>query len=344
MEPRILLTRLRFIGDVVLTTPAVCSVRRFFPGAHIAYLGEKEAVSLLEHNPHLNEIIPYDYGRSAPAEQLRVARLLRSHRFDLAIDFFGNPRSALLVGLSGARVRVGPDRRGRGRFYTIRVRDDGRPRTAVEFHDCSLRAAGITPVCSRTGIFLTPAEVEEAEAFLREDAPSRGVIALHPGATWPAKHWMPERFAALADVAAEAHGAGILLIAGPSDGDCVREVLRRTRTRIRVAQGLPLRRLAALLSRCRAYVTNDNGTMHMAAAVGTPTVGLFGPGEERIWFPYRAEEGHRALRREVPCHPCHLDVCTREGAAHMECMKLLTVEEVAAALGACMRGRAEGVR
>jgi len=81
--------------------------------------------------------------------------------------------------------------------------------------------------------------------------------------------------------------------------------------------------------------------MHIAAAVGTPTIGLFGPGEDAIWFPYPQQGGHLALRKEVPCHPCHLDVCNRAGNGYMECMKLLTVEEVvnAADLGAATRGR-----
>src|SRR2546427_10442759 len=96
---------------------------------------------------------------------------------------------------------------------------------------------------------------------------------------------------------------------------------------------LPLRQLAAILSLLRVYVANDSGPMHIAAAVGTKTVGIFGPGEENIWFPYTPpyydlSAGHVALRKDVPCHPCHLDFCNREGDGYMECMKLLSVTEV----------------
>ncbi len=118
---RILLTRMKFIGDVVLTTPVIRSVRNAYPGAFIAYMGEREAVSLLEGNPCLDDIIPFDLSRPSVLEQTRIALLLRRRRFDLAIDLFGNPRSALVTRLSGARVRVGPDRKGRGRLYSIRV-------------------------------------------------------------------------------------------------------------------------------------------------------------------------------------------------------------------------------
>ena len=77
--------------------------------------------------------------------------------------------------------------------------------------------------------------------------------------------------------------------------------------------------------------------MHIAAAVGTPTIGIFGPGEEQIWFPYAPHQGHRALRKDVPCHPCHLDFCNRTGDGYMECMKLLSVEEVALAVGVALK-------
>src|SRR5512140_400680 len=111
---RILISRLRFIGDIVLTTPVLRAVRAAYPEAFIAYLGDRNAVTLLQENPCVNEIIGYDYSRSSILEQARVALLLRRRHFDLAIDLFGNPRSALLTYLSGASVRVGPDRKRRG--------------------------------------------------------------------------------------------------------------------------------------------------------------------------------------------------------------------------------------
>jgi lipopolysaccharide heptosyltransferase II len=323
---------MKFIGDVVLTTPIVRSLRNAYPDAYIAYLGEKEAVSLLENNPNLNEIIPFDFHRPALLEQARVAGLLRRRKFDLAIDLFGNPRTALLTFLSGAGVRVGPDRKGRGRLYTIRVRDDGAPKSAIEFHNQSLRAAGILPTADRTEIFLTGEEREAGrrdveESLKRNRGDSRPVVGIHPGATWPAKRWLPDRFAGLADTL-DRRGASVVLTAGARDAETIAEVRSASRKTHPVLLNLPLRRLAAAIAACDAYVTNDAGPLHIAAAVGTPTIGLFGPGEEMIWFPYAARDGHRALRKDVPCHPCHLDFCNRAGNGFMECMKLLALSEV----------------
>jgi lipopolysaccharide heptosyltransferase II len=342
---RILISRMKFIGDVVLTTPAIRAVREQYPGAFIAYMGDAQAVSLLGHNPHLNEIIPFDFSRPAWREQPRVAALLRRRRFDLAIDLFGNPRSALLMFLSGARTRVGLDRPGRGRLYTVRVRDDGSPKNAVAFHLQYLRAAGIPAVSTQPEIFLTADERAEASALLHKaGGDDRPCVALHPGATWPAKRWLPERFARLAVQAHTCLGVRVILTAGPGDGEVIHDVQQAMTTPLPVFAGLPLRQLAALLGACSACVANDSGPMHIAAAVGTPTIGIFGPGEENIWFPYDATAGHAALRHDVVCHPCHLDFCNREGDFYMECMKGLTQEDVYRALAQAVNNRSTPVR
>jgi len=332
---RILITRMRFIGDIVLTTPVIRSVRTACPDARIAYMGERNAVALLEQNPFLDEIIPYDYARPAVLEQARVAFQLKGKRFDLAVDLFGNPRSALLTRLSGARVRVGPDRRERGRLYTIRVTDDGREKTAVEFHNQYIAAAGIPPVASKPELFLTDEEKRDAASYLRWVCgdgkpmdPGRPVVGIHPGATWPAKKWLPERFAELADTLRAKLGAIVIITAGPGDAETVAAVRARSVSAPFALAVLPLRQLAAVISRCSIFVSNDAGPMHVAAALGVPTIGLFGPGEESIWFPYDRRAGHAPLRRDVPCHPCHLDFCNREGEGYMECMKLLGVADV----------------
>ena len=337
---RILVTRLKYIGDVVLTTPVIRSIRTACPHAFIAYLGEASAVSLLEHNPFLDEIIPFDFSRPSLLEQLRVVRLLRRRRFDLVIDLFSNPRSALLTYLSGSPMRVGLERKGRGRLYTVRVTPDAELKTAIEFHHQFLRAAGIQAFTSTTELFLTESERRAADDYLLrligekdQRVEHAKFIGIHPGATWPAKRWLPERFAELATRLAQRTGAHILITAGPKDGEVVREVLQRATTELHVLEALPLRQLASIIARCALFVSNDAAPMHIAAAVGTPTIGLFGPGEEAIWFPYPQQGGHLALRKEVPCHPCHLDVCNRAGNGYMECMRLLTVDDVVNAAG-----------
>ncbi len=332
---RILVTRMRYIGDVVLTTPLLETLRAHYPDAHIAYLGEKEAVSLLEHHPCVDEIIPFDFSRPVYLEQPRVMWALRRGRFDVAIDLFSNPRSALLCYASGARIRIGKDAKGRGSLYTHRIQDDGRPKTAVEFHYQYLAPLGIEPRAWRTRIVLTEGEIREARNYLKwqDYHLDKPIIAFHPGATWPAKRWPASRFADLADLVTAKLGAQVALTQGPRDAAVVEEVCDRAVAPVTALPVMPLRQIAAILSQAAAYVANDNGTMHIATAVGTKTIGIFGPGEENIWFPYvppyyDAEAGHVALRRDVPCHPCHLDVCNKTGDDFLACMHLLSARDV----------------
>jgi predicted lipopolysaccharide heptosyltransferase III len=332
---RILISRMKFIGDVVLTTPVIHAVRDRYPEAYIAYLGDKDAVSLLEHNPHLNEILPYDFSKPDILEQARTALALRKRKFDVFIDLFSNPRTALLAYLSGAKIRIGKDSKGRGNLYTHRIGDDGRVKTAVEFHYKYVAPIDVLPKFWNTEIVLTDAEIREAKIFLKwQDIDvDRPIIGLHPGATWPAKMWQKESFADLADLLKAKLGAQVVLTQGPNDEELVSSISKKAVSPVTVLGKLPLRQLAAVLSLMNVYVANDCGPMHIAVAVGTKTIGIFGPGEDNIWFPYvppyyDVSAGHIALRRDVSCHPCHLDFCNRKDAEYMECMKALSVKVV----------------
>ena len=326
---------MKYIGDIVLTTPLIHTLRDEYPSAYIAYLGDNRGVSLLEHNPYLNEIFPIDFSRKTWAQQLILFGQLYRKRFDLVVDLFCNPRSALLSYATRAPVRVGGDLRGRGRLYTIRLKDDGRPKSAIDFHYQSFKAVGIEPQHYRTEIFLTEEEKKETRRYLEWQSIdfSKPLIALQPGGTWPAKLWPAERFSELADLFTAKLHAQIVLTGGDGDIEVMRKVERATVGKVLSLPVLPLRQLAATLSLCSGYVANDSGPMHIAVAVGTPTIGIFGPGEENIWFPYTTaypdgSSKHIAMRKDVPCHPCHLNICNRAGDEYMECMKLLSVNEV----------------
>ena len=326
---------MKFIGDIVLTTPVIRAVKESYPDAYIAYLGEKEGVSLLQNNPDLDEIIAYDFTKPGFLEQIKTIMRLRRKKFDVFIDLFSNPRTALLALASGAPIRIGKDVKGRGKFYTHRINDDGERKTAIQFHYQYLKPLGIEVRHWQTKIYLTDEERREAKIYLRwkEFDPDKPIVALHPGATWPAKIWDKNRFAALVDLINAKLGAQVLLTQGPNDRLLCDEVSRLAVGKLQILDVLPLRQLAAILSHCNALIANDSGPMHIAVAVGTPTIGIFGPGEEDIWFPYTPPfypegAGHTPLRKNVSCHPCHLNACNRTGEGFMECMKLLGIDEV----------------
>jgi len=326
---RILLSRLRFLGDVILTTPLIRRLKEVFPEAQLSYLTQDTFAPLLQHNPYLDEVIPFSV-RGSVAAQARAYWALRRRRFDLAIDLFGNPRTALLTRLTGARIRVGGDFRGRGKLYNVRVPSPTVEPHAIDFHWRSLEALGITKGDQRTEIFVAAEEKKWAHDFLNRLSidRTRPLVGLHPGATWPNKRWPEKYFAELAEKL-RAQNIQVLITQGPGEDAIVAAVRRQCSAHVVPLPVLSLRRLASVLQRLNVFVSNDCGVMHLAVAVGTSTVGLFGPSQPEIWFPYDQNHGHLALWQPIACRPCHQNFCP---LGHLDCQNKLDVERVFSAV------------
>ena len=320
--PKILLIRLSSLGDIVLTTAAIRAVRANFPNADIAMLVAKQSADILRENPHLNEIITYD--RLAKdkdtGEMWRIVRLLRERKFTLAIDFQRKFRTEMLMYLSGATERI-----GKGWFCTVRVPERGNKHATAHYFDL-LHAGGIPAEDPKLELFLAESERRDAVQRLKTaGVADAGVkVGLFPGAGWKLREWMPERFAAIGDKLVEHFNADVLIFGGQKESELVHTVANFMHTRaIPFAGNLQIRELAACIGQCDLFVTNDTGPMHIAAAVGTPTVSLFGPGNHIRFQPLGAL--HQTIRYDVPCSPCKqfTDKCKDN-----ICMKGIKVDEV----------------
>ena len=318
----ILLIRLSSLGDIVLTTPAIRAVRAHFPDAYIAMLVAKQSAAVLHENPHLNEIIQFDRHAKDKdtGEMLRIIRTLRQRKFGLAIDFQRRFRTELLTYLSGA-----PERVGKSVLCTIRVPQHGNKHATEHYFDL-LHAAGIPAQNRQLEIFLAKSEKAEACHQFKEAGvvDERLKVGLFPGAGWKLREWMPERFAAIGDKLVEHFSAQVLIFGGPKEIELVDNVANLMKARAFPFAGtLQIRQLAACIERCNLFLTNDTGPMHIASAVGTPTVALFGPGNHIRFQPIGA--AHTTIRHDVPCSPCKqfTDKCQDN-----ICMKRITVDEV----------------
>ncbi len=327
---RILLTRMKYIGDVVLTTPVIRTLREAYPYAHISYLGDAKAVSLLEHNPYIDEIIPFDFSQDSAFYQMKMYYKMFTGNYDLTIDLYSNPRSALMTFATRAKVRIGGDTRGRRHLYTIKIGDDGALKSAIDYHYQSLKPLGIEPKYYATEIFITEKEKADASARLRSLGvdTAKKIIAVHPGATWPNKIWLKEQFAGLIERVIEKTNCEIILSPGPNDSSLMEYLSRNDRSRVHTLPLLPVRTLASVLSQCTVFISNDCGPMHIGAAVRTKTIGIFGPEPVEIWFPYEKKDGHLPMFKKLPCSPCRATSCFRIGEEYLECMTLITVDEV----------------
>lgn len=306
-----------------MTTPTVHALRQGFPNARITYLAEAPYSDLLFNHPDIDHILIANKVNKRAMRALYLA-LMTTH-FDIAIDLFCNPRSAVMMWLSGARIRIGGDFRGRRLLYNKIIPFENKQRTAVDFHLNYLSPLGFGYDKVEPYIQVTKEEKAWARSYLsdRDIDIHRPIIGLHPGATWPAKRWLPERFAALATRIVHETKGQILFTMGPNEQDLLNTIIAQCGFKAISPEVLPLRRLAALLSQCDVYVCNDCGPLHLAPAVGTPVIGIFGPGTPEIWFPYKRELGHRLVHHQLDCSRCHQDFCEK-----LDCMHAISIATV----------------
>jgi ADP-heptose:LPS heptosyltransferase len=298
---RFLVTRLRFLGDIVLSTPLLEILRERFPDASIEYLAMEPHARVLESHPAVDRlhVLP---ARPGPGDLLRVVRDLRSGpRIDWAFDLYSNPRSAILVALSGARQRVGSDRGLRARVYQHRrVRPPGE-RSAIRHHlDKLVPLLGHLPEPRPVRLVV---DEQRAQAVLGSLGISPGQYTLiHPGSSWPDKAWPEERWGQLMRGLDRDRSGELLVVCGPGEAEMSGRVADAGQARL--LPPLDVSALSSILQRARLYVGNDGGVMHMAVAHAVPTVALFGPTEPDIWFPYEQWGPFRVLHA---CGPERLD-------------------------------------
>ena len=348
---RVLVTKLRHHGDVLLASPVFTAMKRAAPGLEIDALVYQETAPMLEGHPAISRVHTIDRGwkKRGVITQLssewKLLRALRERDYDLLVHLTEHPRGLTLARLLRPRYAVTREREKRGamwrrhftHFYRLPARTE---RHVVEQNLDALRRIGVYPDEADRRLVLVPgvAAVRRVDELLSAHglAP-REFIHVHPGSRWLFKCWPAERTAALLDLVA-CDGAKIVVTGAPDDREralvhaIVAAVRPATRASVTDLTGaLALDELAALTARARAFVGVDSAPMHIAAAVGTPAVALFGPSSEIAWGPWRTP--HRVVVSDRhPCRPCGLDGCG--GGKVSECLTTLPEERVHAALTA----------
>jgi len=330
---RILVRGTNWIGDAVLTTPALMAIRKGFPLAKIALLAKPAIAELLHHHPAVDEIVLYrDPGPHAGlGGKLTLARLLRRGRYDLAMLFQNAFEAAAITALAGIPNRYGYATDGRSFLLTHRVplTPKIRRKHQVECYLELLHPLGIQVEPEPPTLRTTPGEDAEAIEHLRafEVDAKKVLIGLNPGSVYgTAKRWLPARFAEVADRVAAEHGGVVLIFGGHGEEELGAALASLMAAPTVVLSGrTTVRRLMALIKQCRLFITNDTGPMHIATAFGVPTVAIFGPTDPLTTSPFGS--GHELVRHPVDCSPCLL----RECPIDHRCMQGISVEMVHAA-------------
>ncbi|MHC1743274.1 MAG: lipopolysaccharide heptosyltransferase II [Syntrophobacteraceae bacterium] len=321
---KILIRSTNWIGDAVMTTPAMAAVRASFPNAEIVVTANPMVSEIFKPHPSCDRVIVFDKkGKDRGLRGLaRFAAGLRRESFDLAILFQNAMEAALMAYLAGIPRRLGYRRDMRGMLLTHGVSCGRHERQLhhTDYYLHLLRAYGIEGGDGALYLTSTDAERDWASEVLKQTS----WIAINPGASYgSAKRWFPDRFAAVADVLAKQYAAGIVITGGPSELDLGNDIEAAMQGAcLNLVGRTTVRQMMAVLSRCRLMVTNDSGPMHVAAALGVPVVALFGPTDHTTTSPLAPM--HRVVRKETDCAPCLKRACPTDH----RCMTAIDVDDV----------------
>ncbi|HOW42073.1 MAG TPA: lipopolysaccharide heptosyltransferase II [Candidatus Omnitrophota bacterium] len=339
---RILIVRTDKLGDVILSTPVFQALREAYPRAYLVLLVRPYTFPAVKHNPFIDEIIPYDkagIGRSW-WKTLGMVRVLRQHRFDLAVILHPSIRNHLLTFLAGIPHRVGYS--GKGSFLLTDTLENSKhlgKKHEIDYNLDLIRSLGIEP--QRPALFLGIGAGEREWAAQALDQahilPADRLVILHPGTNDPSRTWLPQRYAAVADAVIQRWGCKVMVFSGETDRAIAEQVLKEMRApAVNMIARATIMQEAAVLQRAAVFISTDTGPMHIASALGVPVVALFGrrdPGVGPLrWGPVSPRS--RVVQKDPGCPQCFAHRCTRG----FRCLQAIEVQDVLQAVEAVLNG------
>ncbi|MBP5200628.1 MAG: glycosyltransferase family 9 protein [Schwartzia sp.] len=331
----ILVINLMHIGDLMLVTPVLRTLRANYPSARLTLLADKKLRDLVEFNPHIDECMLIDKkGKDDHfGAFFRFIMGVRRKQFDLVVNLHRNERASAIAAFSGAKRIVGYAKPGFSLFF-----DEVLPNKKAVMHQIHSHFEVLTKACGVTRIDdgglemeIPPGMDDEAARLWRENFPEgKKVVAFNIGASWPTKRWLDEYFAECADRLLS-RGYGVAFYGGPMDEEivssCLSKMKRKDDENVRVFTGkVSLGVLAGMLRRSALFLTTDSGPMHVGVAMNMPIVTMFGSSPVPGFYPYDAKDV--LVKTPEPCHPCGIHICPKKGDDNMACMKKIPVDVV----------------
>ena len=333
---RVLVIRLRSIGDTVLATPSLFALKRFLPEAQVDILVEDWVAPLLMDHPHVDNVIELE--RGGVSARMAAARALRAARYDVVYNLHGGTTATFLTRATGARHRVGFKTYQYAKLHTELVPSPlllwGQQKThSVEQQLALLGWTGV-PVTDRprTRLGIAPeAAASVAQQLAAAGLVDRKIALIHPAAAFATKRWATHNFARVAEYVAE-RGFAPVAIAARHESQIIDELLAEASVNI-LGLDLSLPEVTALAVRSQLFVGNDSGIAHIAAAAATPSVIIFGSSNIAHWRPWNRAAAE-VVHEEMPCQPCHGYFC--EKFPQPECILRVPVARVIAAIEKCL--------
>jgi len=330
---KILVRTPNWVGDAVMTLPALSALGRLYEGASISVLAKKTVIPIYENHPTVSDVIEYSEDHQGLRGRFRLSKELRAGNFQLAVLFQNAFDAAFLSFISRIPARVGYGRDMRSGLLTEAVpfTEEVKKLHHIDYYLNIIKALGgsVTATRPMPRLYAGQAELKKAEEFLyKKGLAETPLIGTAPGASYgPAKMWPAERFGEALLRLSEKLGAVPLIFGGPGDAESAEKVFALINKKIPGALNLAgktkLAECMALLRGLRLFITNDSGAMHMASALGVPTLAIFGSTDPALTGP--TGPNTEFIIKKRPCNPCFDRVCQY---GHMDCMRAITVDEV----------------
>jgi ADP-heptose:LPS heptosyltransferase len=331
---KILLIKLRYIGDTINLLPVAANIKKQIPHAHLSVMINTGAEDILKHSKHVDQLICYDrkemkYNKSLYAKiksNLDLFYSIRKEKYDLVIDFSGADRTALITLLSGAKSRWGMNNGSSLSkvCYNHFIAADINKMHVVDYQFSALQQIGFAIQDKKLVIDIPENiqdDIEKTFSFLKQKS-IKAVI--HPGARRINRRWPPISFARIANLLKKHYGADIILVSAPDEKELLDEVAKSVDGDVIKLPPLSLIQLAAFIKKCDLYIGNDTGTSHLAAGAGIKIITLFGPQFPQLWAPY-TDQGVTVFKNMECVGPCnHIDCIYDEN----RCMTSITEDEV----------------
>jgi len=341
---KILIIRFSSLGDIVLTTPVIKSLKEKFPQSKIFFLTKSQYQDLLKNDLNVFYLIKFD-----PKEKhrgisgfLKLVKELKAFEFDLVVDLHANLRSFLIRHLLKTELKIKYDKRWLARFLLVHFKYiKVKPMHTVDSYLGALKKIGVNSVEKDPQIFLD----EEGENFLKDFLIEKNiekddiVVGIHPGARWETKRWNEEKFTQVCQILNQKPKVKIILLGDQKDQEVIDRINPQSESqKLFKAVNLPLNKFMSLIKRCDCFITNDSGPMHIASALGVPVVAIFGPTHPKLGFSPLGSE-NVVLTANVKCSPCSLHGEKRCHKKSRLCMDLIQPEMVADAVEKLLKKR-----
>ena len=346
---KILVINLMHLGDLMLVTPVLTTLRKNFPTAHLALLADKKLGDLVQLNKNLDECILID--KKGVDDHLpsfvKFIFKIREKNFDLVINLHRNERASALAAFSGAKKIVGYSKPGFSLLFDEVLpnpsiarnikhgfKTEYLPGTQHQVHshfDVLREACGVEKIFDNgLEMWISDETSREAEKIFRENFGDKKVVAFNIGASWLTKRWLDSYFAECADILIE-RDYGVAFLGGPMDREivsgCVEKMRCKDSDRLKIFTGdFSLAMVAGFLDNCVLFLTTDSGPMHIGVARNIPIVTMFGASPVPGFYPYDAKD--ILIKAPEPCHPCGKHTCPKSGDDNLACMKKIPVAVV----------------